>query len=308
MSQRAWAWLGAGVVAAVAIVAAAPREIPRGGSAGKVEAKLSLEECREIAADFLRITPEELLSEEGGVLEGLRTTGPPFWTFVLPYGERRDVEDWERELGSVRMRVNAFDGQVISVQYNARQGELGDLELAEAEARASAEVYLKARWPHWPRARFLAARKPQRYANTVGRAPDQSFTWVVEDHDVRVGWAFVTVNITTGQVTFFSQWYYSADALPPRRVTKEQALAQGNSQLAKLPPEQRRRTRMTECYLMTRWRSGKTVLVWNLSFLVPARRAGGGYHEAMGREHTLMLDAHTGEVYHPLFPQHHTGR
>jgi len=282
---------------------------PHGGGAGRegaVEPKLSFEECRRIAARFLGVRPDELERNRWGPAATSDGTVPPMFSFVLPYPPTADVEDWQRERGRVQIGVNAWDGQVEDADYPPREWETGSRRLTEDEAKAAAEAYLKAHWPQWGLARFLKARRQLDFPSTVKRAPEQSFEWVVEQRGIRVGWAFVTVNVTTGGVTRYAQWYYPADGLPPPRLSKDDAVKEAGKALAQLPDEQRGKTRLTECSLLTSWRSGKTVLVWKVTYFVPARTSRG-YDEHMGREFTMMLDAHTGEVYHRLLPPTRAG-
>lgn len=297
--------MGAAVVAAVAIVAAAPRDIRRGDAAAKVEAKLPEQECRQIAADFLGVRPEELQSEEGGVLERLRTTSPPFWRFTIPYGDAEGAADWEREMGRVRIRVNAWDGQVMNVGYSARESQMGSRQVAEGEARGAAEAFLKAHWRPWPEARLVRAHREERKGTPF--PPKWFLRWVAEENGIRVGGADVQVNATTGEIVEYHQSYHPADGLPPARLTREDAVRECERALAGLPAPQRAKARVTDCYLGTMWRSGKTVLVWELLCFLPARTSVG-YSDHMGRKRLLLLDAHTGEVYRPLLPRQDTTR
>jgi len=263
---------------------------------GQVVATVSEAEARRIAARFLDATADVLQTQHFPPPRPGRT-GPPFWRFVLPLAETAQVGDWQRELGAASIRVNAVNGQVMDVDYLSAKWQMGPGQLGEEEARRSAEAYLKARWPQWERARFLKGRQAQRPSATEARAPQQSFEWVVEENGIRVGSAFVSVNLTTGDIIGYAQGFYSAAGLPPAKLTKEQALDRARAAVPGLRAPAQEAARLTDAFLMTQWRSGKVVLVWRLEVSTPGGTGGGQGGNRQEGKHLILLDAHTGEVY-----------
>ncbi|MFQ6132077.1 MAG: hypothetical protein ACE5R4_08580 [Armatimonadota bacterium] len=261
------------------------------------EAELSLDECRQRAAKFLGVTAGELAPRTAG--SGAKRTSdlhPTTYTFILPYPKDAQVEQWQREVGRVSIVVEARWGRVTGVTYQRRRYEIGTRELTEADAKRIAAAYLKAHWPYWPDGRFYSATKPSRPGAAARPVPaaTQSFHWVVEQDQIRLGQGSVHVNLTTGKAISYSQHYCSAEGLSPARVTKQQAI---NAALSKLDKQQRAKAKVEEAYLATGWYKGRVRLVWVVWVKAPARMPPSFRGTPPIRTHGLQLDAHTGQVY-----------
>jgi len=257
----------------------------------------SQDECRKRAADFIGVAPGELeLRSYRGILSSDRY--PTLYVFLLPYPTDTGEEDYAGSGGRVTIEVNTQTGEVTNVEYDRRRYTKGTRQIGEAEAKENATAYLKQHWRHFARARFYWATKPFRPDATAGvpnlPAPEQWFRWVVEDANVRVGEASVRVNLTTGEVTAFTQYYYPAEGLLPARVTKQQAI---NATLSKLTDEQRTKAVVQEAYLAPRWYKGQVRLQWVVYLKAPASMPPGYRMTPPMRTYGLQLDAHTGEVY-----------
>jgi len=288
MTRRAWllSVIGVGLIlAGIAATAPAP------------EPKFSVEQCRKIAAEFLGVPPGELTREGAAMLlERPTDLRPPVRVFVLPCPEGAKVPYAAQQEGRAWVVVDAWNGEVMAVEYQARRYEIGAEEISEEAARAAAQRFLKAQWRHVDRARFESASepwRPGRFANPQ-TAPQQSFTWVVERQAIRVGKATLNVNLTTGEVLTYGQQYYPAEGLSPARVTKQQAI---NATLSKLADEQRTKAIVQEAFLATTWHKGEVRLAWVVYLKAPARMPPGYRMTPPMRTYGLQLDAHTGEVY-----------
>jgi len=288
MPARAWLLLVSVGVALGTATSGPPGQV-------KVGPRLSQDECRRIAADSLGVRPEDLQEKAGGVVEEVRTTSPPFWVFTIPYKDSEQAEEWQRERGRVRIRVNAWDGQVMDVHYSARQLQVGEARLGEGDARRSAEAYLKSHWSPWPRARFLSAHREDNKGTPF--PPEWLLKWVAEENGIRVGLGDLTVNGTTGEVVEYSQRYYPAKGLPPPRLGQQDALRKAQQAVAEREPGVALEAELGDSYLMTTWRSGNVRLAWSVRLRAGARSAEGGQTPQRGRMYDVVLDAQTGEVY-----------
>lgn len=267
------------------------------GSAHSARAKLSLEQCRQRAAKFLGVAADELLPRTtGGVPKSAGDSHPTTYTFIVPYRQSAQVEDWERHLGRARIAVEAESGEVSSAWYEARRYEIGARALTEADAKAVAADYLEAHWAKWGDARFLSATKPWQPSRAPGPrlAPKQDFHWVVEEGQIRTGRGSVQVNLTTGKVLSYTQHYHSPQGLAPPRVSRQQAI---NALLNRLDKSQRVKASVQEAYLATRWYKGGIRLTWVVRADAPARMRPRYRGVPIVRSQILYLDAHTGKVY-----------
>jgi len=257
--------------------------------------ELSLEQCRRIAAEFLGVAAGELVPRPRGA-KSESDWQPTTYAFILPHPKESQVEEWLRALGRAAITVEAQRGEVLNVDYEPRRYEIGQGQLSEAEAKGIADSYLETHWPHWTGARFYSATKPStpNPAARPLRAPAQSFRWVVEENGIRVGEAGAQVNLSTGKVVSYTQHYYSAQGLPPARLSKQQAIS---ALLERLDERQRASAKVQEAYLATCWYTGRVRLSWVIYAQAPARVPPGYRGKPPVRTQGLQLDAHTGEVY-----------
>jgi len=290
MTKRAFALVLLGGAAILAATYALPPEQP-------ILPKLSREECRQLAADFLGVAVEEL--DQGGhavLWETPRDTRPPSYAFRLPYKDaEQGVRPEVRQFGRALVGVDGLMGTVTSAIYEGRRYEIGRQELGQAEGKAAAEIYLQKHWQYWAKARFLSATEAVRPSGVFqpATAPQQSFAWVVEENGIRTGHADVTMNLSTGEVIDYGQYYYSAQGLPPARLTKERPIREA---FARVDKQARESTKLQDAFLATRWHKGEIGLVWVVWLETPSQ--GWTPPGVRPRMHTsgVMLDAYTGKV------------
>jgi hypothetical protein len=190
------------------------------------------------------------------------------------------------------IHVEAATGQVRIVRHQGRRMKTGPGELAEAEAKRIASEYLAAHWPFAAEATFYAAlQHPPKDPDRTSRYPPTQwwFRWYVERKGIRVGEAWVVINLTTGEVVEFLQHHWPAEGLPPPEISREKAIEETMSRLS---DQQRDQARLKEAFLGTWWYKGKVRLQWVVWVDAPVGGPGSP-PQIQG----MQLDAHTGEPY-----------
>jgi len=262
-------------------------------AAGGAPEEVTQEQARQVAAQFLGVSPEQLRPGPFEARSEESTLAPASYDFVV-VSQPREAAPW--------VSVNGATGEVWSMTHLAEKARQGPKGLSLEEARPIALEYVKDHWAHYDATAELQSEERfewwQPPPGTPLAPPKRPgwcrFRWVVKEGQVEVGHAEVYVNATTGVVFDYGQWYYSTKGMPPANLTAQEAQALA---WKRIPAEARSQfTPAGPPRLRTRWAKGSSRLVWCVASKqsVPITRPGEPPHI---HEASAEVDAHTGEVY-----------
>jgi hypothetical protein len=252
-------------------------------------------QARTTAARFLGRSPENVKPRPSAASRAESNLAPARWDFILSEGP---------EETSPIVGVNAATGEVWSLRWRAEQNRRGDKDVSPEEAYVTASEYVKQHWPHWSDSAELELqeRVPTKERATYYPAtwvPYYSLRWVLREGDVRVGFAAVEVNATTGVVFGYHQGYYSAKGMPPPALTAKDAQSFAWEAIAE--QYRARYSFAGDPQLQTRWAKGKARLVWIVQLKESVPVPTGEAPHVQNSE--AQVDAHTGEIYAAMFPR-----